>query len=55
MLESEDVDFVDIATRPDTHLPLGEMCVERGLPVIDGSGYGRGPHDGCCGRQGDGA
>jgi len=34
MLDRERVDFVDIATRPDTHLPLVRLCVERGLPVI---------------------
>jgi predicted dehydrogenase len=34
MLEHERLDFVDIATRPDTHLPLVRLCLERGLPVI---------------------
>jgi predicted dehydrogenase len=34
MLEREQLDFVDIATRPDTHLTLVKLCVERGLPVI---------------------
>ncbi len=34
MLEAEPLDFVDIATRPDTHLPLLRMCVERKLPAI---------------------
>jgi D-apiose dehydrogenase len=34
MLDSEDLDFVDIATRPDTHLELTRLAVRRGIPVI---------------------
>jgi predicted dehydrogenase len=34
MMQSEELDFVDIATRPDTHLPLLRLALERGLPVI---------------------
>ncbi len=34
MLESEDLDFIDIATRPDTHAALVRLAVNRGIPVI---------------------
>jgi predicted dehydrogenase len=34
MLDSEQLDFVDIATRPDTHLPLIRAAIARGIPVI---------------------
>ncbi|QDV61006.1 Gfo/Idh/MocA family protein [Crateriforma conspicua] len=34
MLDRHDVDFVDIITRPDTHLPLVQMAAARGLAVI---------------------
>lgn len=34
MLERERLDFVDIATRPETHLPLLKLIAERKLPVI---------------------
>jgi predicted dehydrogenase len=34
MLESEQLDFVDIATRPDSHRELVEMAANRGLPVL---------------------
>lgn len=34
MLCNEQLDFVDIATRPDTHLPLVKLAVERKLPAI---------------------
>jgi len=34
MLDAEKLDFVDIATRPDTHLPLVREAASRGLPVI---------------------
>lgn len=34
MLDRERPDFVDIATRPDTHLPLVRMAVERGIAAI---------------------
>jgi predicted dehydrogenase len=34
MLKREELDFVDIATRPDTHLPLVRLAVERGVPAI---------------------
>jgi predicted dehydrogenase len=34
MMDAERLDFVDIATRPDTHLPLIRAAVERGLPAI---------------------
>lgn len=34
MLASEQLDFVDIATRPDTHLPLVKLAVEHRLPAI---------------------
>jgi predicted dehydrogenase len=34
MLDRERLDFVDIATRPDSHLELVRLAVSRGLPVI---------------------
>lgn len=34
MLDAEKPDFVDIATRPDTHLPLTKLAAQRGLHVI---------------------
>jgi predicted dehydrogenase len=34
MLESEHLDFVDIVTRADTHLPLVRLAVQRKIPVI---------------------
>ncbi len=34
MLDAEELDFVDIATRPDTHLGLLRLALERGLAVI---------------------
>lgn len=34
MLASERLDFVDIATRPDTHLPLVRMACEARIPAI---------------------
>jgi len=34
MLDAEPLDFIDIATRPDTHLPLIRAAVERRIPVI---------------------
>jgi predicted dehydrogenase len=34
MLDRERPDFLDIATRPDTHLPLVRLACERGVPVI---------------------
>ena len=34
MLDREELDFVDIATRPDTHEELIRLAVERGIPVI---------------------
>lgn len=34
MLTRHKLDFVDIATRPDTHLSLVQLCVDNGLPVI---------------------
>lgn len=34
MLDVEQLDFVDIATRPETHLELTRMALERGVPVI---------------------
>lgn len=34
LLERETLDFVDIATRPDTHLPLVRLAVERRVPAI---------------------
>jgi len=34
MFESERLDFVDIATRPDSHLPLVRLAAGRKIPVI---------------------
>ena len=34
MLDRERLDFVDIVTRAETHLPLVRLTVERGIPVI---------------------
>jgi D-apiose dehydrogenase len=34
LLEAEKLDFVDIATRPETHLDLVQAAVERGVPAI---------------------
>jgi D-apiose dehydrogenase len=34
MLASESLDFVDIATRPDSHLSLLRLALERSVPVI---------------------
>ena len=34
ILDAERPDFVDIATRPDTHLPLTRMAAQRGIHVI---------------------
>ena len=34
MLDAENPDFVDVITRPDTHLALVRECVRRGVPVI---------------------
>ncbi|MFN0103146.1 MAG: Gfo/Idh/MocA family protein [Bryobacteraceae bacterium] len=34
MLDSVKVDFLDIATRPELHLPMLRIAAERGLPVI---------------------
>jgi len=34
LLDSVEVDFVDIATRPDSHLDLVRLAVERRLPAI---------------------
>ena len=34
MLDAEKPDFVDIATRPDTHLPLTRLAAQRGIHVI---------------------
>ena len=34
MLDMERPDFVDIATRPDTHLPLTKLAAQRGIHVI---------------------
>ena len=34
MLDAEKPDFVDIATRPDTHLPLTKLAAQRGIHVI---------------------
>ena len=34
MLANEEVDFVDIATRPDSHLELVKMAAERGIAAI---------------------
>jgi D-apiose dehydrogenase len=34
LLTEEGLDFVDVATRPDTHLPLTRLAAERGVHVI---------------------
>ena len=34
MIERETLDFVDIATRPDSHLPLVKLAAARGLAII---------------------
>ena len=34
MLQSEQLDFVDIATRSETHLPVVTLAAERGLAII---------------------
>src|SRR6266480_3566852 len=34
MFESERLDFVDIATRPDSHLPLVRLAASRKIPAI---------------------
>jgi predicted dehydrogenase len=34
MLSAEELDFVDIATRPDTHLPLLRLALEKGLAAM---------------------
>ena len=34
MLDAEKPDFVDIVTRPDTHLPLTRLAAQRGIHVI---------------------
>jgi predicted dehydrogenase len=34
MIETESLDFLDIATRPDSHLPLVRMAADHKLPVI---------------------
>ena len=34
MLDREQLDFLDIATRPDSHLPLVELAAARKVPVI---------------------
>lgn len=34
LLDAENIVFVDIATRPDTHLPLVRAAVEHGIPAI---------------------
>ncbi len=34
MLDREQLDFVDIATRPETHLGLVRLAAERRVPVI---------------------
>ncbi|MCW5982530.1 MAG: Gfo/Idh/MocA family oxidoreductase [Bryobacteraceae bacterium] len=34
MLENEELDFLDIATRPDSHLPLARLAAARKLPAI---------------------
>lgn len=34
MLDVEQPDFVDIITRPDSHLPLVKEAVSRGIPII---------------------
>lgn len=34
LLDKEQLDFLDIATRPDTHLPLLRLAVEKNIPTI---------------------
>ncbi|MEM9646205.1 MAG: Gfo/Idh/MocA family oxidoreductase, partial [Planctomycetota bacterium] len=34
MLDESDVDFVDIITRPDTHLGIGKEIADRGIDMI---------------------
>src|SRR5438105_14015047 len=34
LLDNEDLDFVDIATRPESHLELAQLTLARGLPTI---------------------
>lgn len=34
LLRSEELDFIDIATRPDTHLQLVRLAIERRIPAI---------------------
>lgn len=34
MLEHESLDFVDISTRPESHLPLVRLAAARGIPTI---------------------
>jgi predicted dehydrogenase len=34
MLDNEQLDFIDIATRPESHLALVRLAASRGLPVI---------------------
>lgn len=34
MLDNESLDFLDIATRPDTHVPLVRMAIARRIPAI---------------------
>ena len=34
MLDNEELDFVDIATRPDSHLDLVRLTLSRGIPTI---------------------
>jgi D-apiose dehydrogenase len=34
MLDREQLDFIDIATRPDSHVDIVKAAAERGLPVI---------------------
>lgn len=34
MMDTEALDFIDIATRPDTHLPLVRAAVQRRVPAI---------------------
>ena len=34
MLDQAELDFVDICTRPYSHVPLAKLAVKRGLPVL---------------------
>src|SRR6476469_1869185 len=34
LLDNQQLDFLDIATRPDTHLPLIRKAIEHSLPAI---------------------